>query len=161
MTTRCFPLFLFFQKRAFILRRAFPGAFLVAQLVRNPPAMQETPVWSLCWKVPLEEGVATHSSILGWRIPMDRGAWWGYSPWGCRVGHNWATKHSTGFFLTLFYHCIFYMGWKRALKLVFWFIFPWANASGDDEDNYAYLRTLVIELGTLVWWDSGLSLWMG
>ena len=113
------------------------------------------------WEDPLEEGMATHSSILGWRIPMDRGAWWGYSPWGCRVGHNGATKHSTGFFLTLFYHCILYMGWKRALKLVFWFIFPWANASGDDEDNYVYLRTLVIELGTLVWWDSRLSLWMG
>ena len=28
------------------------------------------------WEDPLEEGIATHSSILGWRIPMDRGAWW-------------------------------------------------------------------------------------
>ena len=93
--------------------------------------------------------------------PMDRGVWWGYSPWGCRVGHNWATKHSTGLFLTQFYHCIVYMGWKRALKLVFWFIYPWANAFEDDEDNCAYLRTLVIELGTQVWWDSRLSLWTG
>ena len=37
--------------------------------------MRETRVQSLGWEDPLEEGVATHSSILGWRIPMDRGAW--------------------------------------------------------------------------------------
>ena len=44
----------------------------------NPglPAMQETCVRSLGWEDPLEEGMATHSSILAWRIPMDRGAWW-------------------------------------------------------------------------------------
>ena len=50
-------------------------AFLVAQLVKNPPAMQGTWVQSLVWEDPLKEGVATHSSILAWRIPMDRGAW--------------------------------------------------------------------------------------
>ena len=49
-------------------------ASLVAQLVRNPSAMQETPVQSLGWEDPLEERMATHSSILAWRIPMDRGA---------------------------------------------------------------------------------------
>ena len=38
--------------------------------------MQETWVWSLDWEDPLEEGKATHSSILAWRIPMGRGAWW-------------------------------------------------------------------------------------
>ena len=48
-------------------------AFLVVQMVKN---MRETWVWSLSWEDPLEEGMATHSSILGWRIPMDRGAWW-------------------------------------------------------------------------------------
>ena len=47
---------------------------LVAQLVKKPPAMQETPVRFLGWKDPLEEGMATHSNILAWRIP------WG--PWG-------------------------------------------------------------------------------
>ena len=41
----------------------------VAQLVKNPPAMWETWVWSLCWEDPLEKGKATHSSILVWRIP--------------------------------------------------------------------------------------------
>ena len=49
---------------------------LVAQVVKNLPAMQETWVRSLDWEDPLEEGMATHSSILAWRIPMDRGAWW-------------------------------------------------------------------------------------
>ena len=42
----------------------------MAQLVKNPPAMQETWVQSLGWEDPLEEGLATHSSILAWRIPM-------------------------------------------------------------------------------------------
>ena len=49
---------------------------LGAQMVKNPPAMQETWVRSLGWEDPLEEGMATHSSILAWRIPRDRGAWW-------------------------------------------------------------------------------------
>ena len=48
---------------------------LVAQMVKNLPAMQETWVRSLGCEDPLEEGKATHSSILAWRIPMDRGAW--------------------------------------------------------------------------------------
>ena len=48
---------------------------LVAQTVKNPSAMCETWVQSLDWEDPLEEGMATHSSILAWRIPMDRGAW--------------------------------------------------------------------------------------
>ena len=44
-------------------------------MVKNLPAMQETWVQSLGWEDSLEEGMATHSSILAWRIPMDRGAW--------------------------------------------------------------------------------------
>ena len=51
-------------------------ASLVVQLVKNPPATQETLVQSLGWEDPLEEGMATNSSILAWRMPMDRGAWW-------------------------------------------------------------------------------------
>ena len=51
------------------------GASLVAQMVKNPPAMWETWVRSLDWEDPLEEGMATHSSILAWRIRMDRGTW--------------------------------------------------------------------------------------
>ena len=44
-------------------------AFLVSQLVRNLPAIQETWVQSLGWEDPLKKGKATHSSILAWRIP--------------------------------------------------------------------------------------------
>ena len=49
-------------------------ASLVAQMVKNPPAMWETRVQSLGWEDTLEEEMAIHSSILAWRIPMDRGA---------------------------------------------------------------------------------------
>ena len=45
------------------------GASLVAQMVKNLPAMQETRVQSLGWENPLEKGMATHSSILAWGIP--------------------------------------------------------------------------------------------
>ena len=47
----------------------------MAQLVKNPPAMQETWVQALGWEDSLEEDMATHASVLAWRIPMDRGAW--------------------------------------------------------------------------------------
>ena len=45
-------------------------------MVKNLPAMSETCVPSPGWEDPLEESMATHYSILAWRIPMDRGAWW-------------------------------------------------------------------------------------
>ena len=64
------------------------GASLVAQLVKNPPAMRETWVRSLGWEDPLEG--ATHSSILAWRIPMDSGAW-------RVVVLPWTTSSSRGF----------------------------------------------------------------
>ena len=44
-------------------------------MLKNLPAMQETWVQSRGWEDPLEKGMATHSSTLAWRIPMDRGAW--------------------------------------------------------------------------------------
>ena len=59
-------------------------------MVKNPPAMRESWIGSLVWEDPLEEGTATHSSILAWRIPMDRGAWKAtvQSRGSKRVGHN-------------------------------------------------------------------------
>ena len=50
---------------------------------KNLPAMQETWVQPLSWEDPLEEGMATHSSILAWRIPRTEEPG-GYSPQGCR-----------------------------------------------------------------------------
>ena len=64
----------------------YSWASLVAQLVKNPPAMQETWVRSLGWEDPLEKGKATHSSMLVWRIP-----WTVQFTGSQRVGHNWAT----------------------------------------------------------------------
>ena len=60
------------------IRKGDPDVQLspVAQTVKNPSAMRDTWVQSLGWEDPLEEGMATHSSILAWRIPMDRGTWW-------------------------------------------------------------------------------------
>ena len=52
----------------------YSWASLVSQMIKNPPAMQETWVRSLGWEDPLEVGMATHSSILSWRIAMDREA---------------------------------------------------------------------------------------
>ena len=54
------------KKRVFYL---MTGASLVAQRVKGLPAIQETWVWSLAWKDPLEKGIDIHSSILEWRIP--------------------------------------------------------------------------------------------
>ena len=53
----------------------YSWASLVAQTVKNLPATRETWVRSLGREDPLEEGMATHSSILAWRISMDREAW--------------------------------------------------------------------------------------
>ena len=52
------------------------GASLLAQMVKNLPAIQKMWVRSLGWEDSPGGGHATHSSISAWRIPMDRGAWW-------------------------------------------------------------------------------------
>ena len=61
----------------------FRKSSLVAQLVKNPPAMRETWIPFLGWEDPLEKGKATHSSILAWRIPGAAQSM-GYQ----RVGHD-------------------------------------------------------------------------
>ena len=60
---------------------SYYDASLVAQMVKNPPAMQETWVRSLGWEDPLEEGLAAHFSILAWRIHGQRSLV-GYHPSG-------------------------------------------------------------------------------
>ena len=67
----------------------YSRAFLVAQMVvENPPAMQETWVQSLGWDDPLEKGMATHSSILAWRIPWTEEPGRLQSMGSQRVGHD-------------------------------------------------------------------------
>ena len=74
----------------------YSWASLVTQTVKNPPAMQENSVRFLGGESPLGKGMATHSSILPWRIPMNRGAWW--AP--VHGGRLSTEQHSTWFLAT-------------------------------------------------------------
>ena len=69
----------------------YSWASVVAQMVKNPPAMWETWVQSLGWEDPLEKGMATHSSILAWRIPWIEEPGRLQSMRLQRVRHNWGT----------------------------------------------------------------------
>ena len=78
------------------MTKGFPGG----TVLKNLPALQETQetrVQFLGWEDPLEEEMATHSSILAWKIP------WTEEPGGLhcvglhRVGHDWATEHAKGY----------------------------------------------------------------
>ena len=91
------------------------GASTMAQQVKNPPAMQEMQVQSLNQEDLLEEGMATHSSILAWRIPWteEPGGLWSLK--AQRVGHNWSDwAHGKCFIYTfdkgISYHCPTEMG---------------------------------------------------
>ena len=63
-------------------------ALLVARIGNNPPAVQETQVWSLGWEDPQEKGMATHSSILAWRIP------WTEEPGRLQSTQSQRTRHN-------------------------------------------------------------------
>ena len=63
----------------------------MAQMVKNPPAMQETQVWSLGVEDPLEMEMATHSSILTWRIPWTEEPGWLQSVGSQKVGDDLLT----------------------------------------------------------------------
>ena len=81
--------------QSFMSNHGVFGASLVAQLVMNLPAMQETWVQFLGWEDPLEKEMATHSSILEYSVlenPMDRGAWQAIVHGVARVGHDLVTK---------------------------------------------------------------------
>ena len=68
------------------------GDSLVAQVVKNLPTMQKTQVPSLVWDNPLDKGIATHSSILAWRIPWTKELG-GLAEHGVPgVRHDWATN---------------------------------------------------------------------
>ena len=76
------------------------GASLVAQMVKNPSAMQETRVWSLGQEDPLEKGMDTYSSVLAWRIPQAEEPGRLQSMWLQRIRYNWATNTFAFFFLS-------------------------------------------------------------
>ena len=72
-------------------------ASLVAQLVKNLPAIRETWVRLLGWEDPLEKGKAAHSSILAWGL---------YSPWGCKESDT-AERHSHSNFIVFVENVLF------------------------------------------------------
>ena len=100
----------------------------VTQRVKSLPGMRETWVWSLGWEDPLEKKMATHSSILAWKIPrMENPKDGGLQFIGLqRVGHDWATSLSFfPFFKKIIRYCFF-------IELCFrWWMFPcvWATSS--------------------------------
>ena len=72
----------------FIIMWSLKQASLVTQMVKNPPAVQETWVHSLGQEDTLGKDMATHSSVFAWRIPMDRGAWRAAAHGVPRLGHD-------------------------------------------------------------------------
>ena len=102
----------------------------MSQLVKNPPALQETWVRSLGWEEPLEKGKATHSSILAWRIPwtlyMDM-----YSPWGCKESDT-----TEGLSLSKISLVAVEIAWGLAVKI-------WSGAGGMWYTGYVILFNLL------------------
>ena len=103
---------------------------LAAQMVKNLPAMQETWVRSLGLEDSLEKRMATHSSILAWKIPWTEEPGW-LQPMGSqRVGHNWPTHRLWALYRTKYSHtwaiwCKQPTHWQR----------PWLRAGGEGGDR--------------------------
>ena len=70
---------------------------LAAQMVKHLPTMWETRIWSLGWEDPLEKELATHSSILAWKIPWTEEPGRLESMGSQRVGHDWVTSLSLSY----------------------------------------------------------------
>ena len=83
-------------------------AFLVAQMIKNQPSMQETQVWSQDQEDSLEKGLATHSCILAWRIPWTEGPDGLQILGSQRVGHDWVTNNFTFFHVYTHTHAYTY-----------------------------------------------------
>ena len=87
----------------------------MAQMIKNLPAMWEIRVWSLGLEDPLEECMTTHSSILAWRIPMDREAWWA-------IVHGVAELYTTEWLTIIITRIIFYSTTYMVLVFPFTFL---------------------------------------
>ena len=99
------------KREQYSLRIKFWHAYfktsLVAQRIKCLPAMQETWVRSLGRKDPLEKEMATHSSILAWRIPLTEEPGGLQSMGSQRVGHDWATSYTHAYFKAILLLCSF------------------------------------------------------
>ena len=98
------------ELKSFLLQAGSLPASMVAQLVKNPPAMWDTWVQSLGWENPLEKGKAAHSTILAWKIPLT------IQSMGLqRVRHYWMTF--TLLFLTILL-CLGFLSCEKGTILV-------------------------------------------
>jgi len=89
---------------------------LVAQIVKNLPAVQETWVWSLGLEDPLEKGMATHFSILAWRIPWTEEPAGPKSMGSQRVGQDWVTFTFSAFVILGFQEIDFMEYWNNIMN---------------------------------------------
>ena len=119
------------------LKFQYSWASLVAQTVKNLPEMRETWVRPLSWEDPLEEGMASLLSILAWRIPTDREAWWatvhGVKSWA------WLSEHTGG------RHCSVFSTYPILFK---WDEMRWLDSITESMDtNMSKLQGIVEDRG--------------
>ena len=117
--------------------KALWEASLVAQRLKRLPAMQETLVRSLSWEDPLAKEMATHSSILAWRIPWRKEPGRLQSTGSQRVGHDWATSLSLSLSLRKDQTCVSCAGR--------WILNPWTTREVL-EKSFQYLRLTLLSL---------------
>ena len=116
-------------------------ASLVAQIVKRLPAMQETQVWSLGWKDPLEKKMATHFSILAWRIPWTEELGGLQSMGSQRVGHDWANN-------TLTQYCHLR---EKAGSSIYWFMKLKQNFVSTRNVSYKSLQEMNCSVPHFTW----------
>ena len=104
-------------------------------MVRNLPATWETQIWSLAWEDPLENGIATHSSMFAWRIPRTEESSRLQSMGSQRVGHDWVYIEKPSF------------SWGRHTWRLKWIIYPpWSERSRAEE-----LKSALVDVTSELW----------
>ena len=97
----------------------FPGGSNISLVVKHLPEVWETQVRSLGQEDPLEKEMATHSSILAWKIPMDRGAWWATVHGVTELD---TTEHSTTGCLEMYKRFSSWLGGGNSLNSILFYI---------------------------------------
>ena len=93
--------------------------FLVAQMLKNLPAMQETLIWSMGWEDPLEKGMASHSSIPAWRIPWTQEPGRLPSMRSQRIRHDWVTNTHTH--VVDLHYCVSFRSTAKCFRYIYIF----------------------------------------
>ena len=105
---------------------ALVGASLVAQMVKNLPAVQEAQVQTLGWEDVLEKGMATHSSIVAWRIPWTEEAD-SNSPWGRKESDTTERLTCLGIVAPRYMGSSWIRGWTHISCTGRWILYQWAT----------------------------------